>query len=328
MQNPFYQPLISDFESLATPMREALCIGVPVIEPCSFFQSKGLDLAVDVLRLDAVHPIISGNKWYKLKFNLAQAKAAGASELLSFGGPWSNHLHALAFAAKQLDIKLNVIIRGEEWRDKPNALLADLQSWGAQLSFVSRQTYRRRNSADYLHKLAAKSPNIYLIPEGADNFLGFLGIGTVFNQLAGDCAERLLAAHSVAIACGTGNSLIGIRQALPSSKRVLGVSALKGDWYEASIQQKMWRYWPLPTGKLQVFSDYHGGGFGKLSPEVKDFVHEFETSTQLLLDPIYTAKLFYGVYQLAQHGYFPPGHRLLLVHSGGLQGRRSPLLDS
>ena len=285
-------------------------------------------ITVGMLRMDQVHPIVSGNKGFKLRYNLAEALRQNAAGLISFGGAWSNHLHAFSYAGKTLGLKTRVIVRGEEWQTRSTPLLDDLRAWGTDIIPVSRQEYRLRNQRDYQRELMQRHPGYYLIPEGGDNFLGMLGMADLCRWLSPQARQYLLSANDVWVACGTGNSMVGLRLALPAATGLTGVSALKGDWYQAMIARKMAACWPLPLHNWRVFCEFHGGGFGKLPGFIKAFMTEFEQGTGIPLDPVYTGKLCYALVHLAKQGSFPRGQRLLVLHTGGLQGRRSLETDS
>lgn len=285
-------------------------------------------LNVQMLRLDAMHPTVSGNKWYKLKFNLAQAIQLRAKTLITFGGAWSNHLHAFSYMGQRLGMKTVAVVRGEEWQQQRTPLLADIERWGTELLCVPRHTYRRRHDADYQRELLSKFQQPFLIPEGGDNFYGILGVASLCDDLAPHDRRTLSSAHQVALACGTGNTFVGLRLALPQRQRLLGVAALKGSWYSPMIAQKLQRFWPLNMGNWQILSEFHGGGFAKMPPYLQQWQHAFQAHTQIPLDPVYTTKLCYAIESLSQQGYFAPGQTIALIHTGGLQGRRSQSEDS
>ena len=328
LQSSLFQPHIDLLESeLLAPTGMLAASGiqlqVPVIEPLTLpeFSEQGMQVAV--LRLDKIHPIVSGNKWFKLKYNFSAATQQNSDVLITFGGAWSNHLHAYSYLGAQLGLRTIAIIRGEEWQHRSNPLLDDLRAWGTEIIAISRQAYKQRNNPEFQQDWLRKYPRSYLIPEGGDNFLGLLGVASLCQGLPPSDQQWIARAHGVALACGTANTFIGLRLALPASIAVWGVSALKNTQFPASIRQRLVSFWPLAAKNWHIFSELHGGGFGKVSDHLRRFMASFESQSQLQLDPVYTAKLLWGVSQLAQTGFFPPGYRLLLVHTGGLQGRRS-----
>ena len=295
----FYQPYISILNQQNQALREQLLrsgvvLNPPSLETILFDPLVNRGVEVQCLRLDQVHPVISGNKWYKLKFNLSQALLEGKDRLISFGGPWSNHLHAFSYAGTKAGFRTTAIIRGEEWRHKSNPLLDDLRDNGTELIFVSRDQYRQRNDPMYQRQFLIRFANSYLIPEGGDNFFGVLGVSSLLSELQESQQQTLLQCNGLALACGTGNTFAGFRVALPQRVSMLGFSALKGDWYTAMLKNKMAGFWPLVTGNWQLFSQFHGGGFGKLNESLQSFMVDFESDTGMLLDPVYTAKLLCG----------------------------------
>ncbi|RLT88746.1 MAG: pyridoxal-phosphate dependent enzyme [Ketobacter sp. GenoA1] len=281
------------------------------IDTLSYALFEACSVQVDVLRADQLHPVVSGNKWFKLKYNLLQAQRDGCRELLSFGGAWSNHLHALAYVGGLLGFKTCGIVRGNELDTAANPMLAEAQALGMELEFVSRQQFRYYREAP--RQLAADLR--WVIPEGGDNQLGQLG-----------AASMLLQAHAVAgeyshvvVAVGTGCTFAGLRQALPDSVKLVGVSALKGAWVEQDMARRMRG---LPAGGWYLDQAHHFGGFGKVTPDLLSFIRGFGDNTGLLLDPIYTGKAMMALQDLISESMIPCGSRVLFVHSGGLQGRR------
>lgn len=316
-----------DDKSLVTRFQAELhdvALGVK-LEPvvCAWVRKAGLSLWVR--RDDLIDPAQSGNKFYKLFYNLKAARLAGASELVSYGGPWSNHLYALAAAARECGIPARGIVRGEQPLSL-SLMLNDVQSLGMQLQFVSRSDYRH-----YTHggtNVQGVDNSIYSIPEGGANLLGAAGMMAVGwalrQQIDGD--------FQACIACGTGTSLAGVVTGLGAGQRVLGFSVLKGAGsLGAQIHDcvvSLEGILPdstkgVPAAGWALISGFHGGGYGR-APGVGlyQFWQDFEQETGMLLDPVYTLKLFWGIYCLAQQGYWPRGTRLVAIHTGGLQGRR------
>lgn len=266
-------------------------------------------ISVTIKREDLIHPIVSGNKFRKLKYNLLQAKAENKKTLLTFGGAFSNHIAAVAFAAKENGFQSIGIIRGDELRDKitQNPTLKFAQECGMQFEFVSREAYRLKNESSFLDNLKQQFGDFFLIPEGGTNALAIKG-----------CEEILTAEDHefdyICCAVGTGGTISGIiNSALPHQK-VLGFPALKGDFLQDEIrifvQNKNW----------ELITDYHFGGYGKVNEDLVHFINQFYTDNQIPLDPIYTGKMVFGVIDLIQKNYFPAQSNILLIHTGGLQG--------
>lgn len=270
-------------------------------------------IQVTIKREDLLHAQISGNKFRKLKYNLIKARQFNQRTLLTFGGAYSNHIAAVAAAAHKFDFNSIGIIRGEELADKidPNPTLHKAQQYGMQLHFVSRADYRRKTESEFIQQLIEQYGEFYLIPEGGSNHLAVQG-----------CAE-ILTTHDrqqfdyVCCAVGTGGTLAGIIESSAPSQTVLGFAALQGDFLQAQIQQ-----W---TGKTnwRLISDYHCGGYAKTTPALLHFIQQFYQRTGIPLEPIYTGKLMFGLMDLIQRGHFAPDSRILVIHTGGLQGNLS-----
>lgn len=312
-------PLSEGVEFAETELRQA-ALAVP-IEPLHWpaMAARGIDVLVR--REDLVHPELSGNKFYKLFYNLRAARAGGYRRLLSWGGAYSNHLHALAAAGQQFGFETIGIVRGE----RPAGLsptLADAEARGMRLHFVPRSVYGNETETQ-MNELRECFGDFYPLPEGGANRLGSLGA-----QVMGWALEHQLrgAYHGVCLACGTGSTLAGVTSALPAEKTVVGFSVLKGVGdLGANIAQAARAVNPegQAGGSWRLISGFHGGGYGRKLPEpLKNFWHRFEADTGLLLDPVYTLKMFWGMAQLARLGYWPRKTRLVAIHTGGLQGRR------
>lgn len=292
------------------------------------FADAGIELLVR--RDDLIDPELSGNKFYKLFFNLSIAREQGFIRLLSFGGAYSNHLHALAAAGKRYGFSTIGVVRGE----RPVQLsptLSDAEAWGMKLIFISRADYRDKSDQELFAELRLRHGEFYLIPEGGANLQGAQGM-----QLLGQALEQQLKGDytAVCIACGTGTSLAGLAAGIDSTKSALGFSVLKGEGGLGDAISTTYRQlrasdaianWRLITG-------FHAGGYGKKHPEyLSQFWQDFERNNGIPLDPVYTVKMCWGISSLAQQGYWPRGSRIVAIHSGGLQGRRGfacPSVDS
>ena len=267
------------------------------------------DISLTIKREDLIHPFVSGNKFRKLKYNLLQAKAENKTSLLTFGGAFSNHIAAVAYAGKEQGIKTIGIIRGDELFDKiqENPTLKFAQENGMQLEFVSRENYRLKSDESYIENLKEKFGDFYLVPEGGTNELAVKG-----------CEEILTEEDSVfnyvCCAVGTGGTISGLINSALSNQKILGFPALKGDFLNDEIrifaQKDNWN----------LISDYHFGGYGKINLELIEFINAFFEENKVPLDPIYTGKMVFGVIDLIHKNYFPPHSKILLIHTGGLQG--------
>lgn len=276
-------------------------------------QKVQLDSTIELVikRLDLIHPEISGNKFYKLKYNLLEAKRLGKKRIISFGGAYSNHIAATAYAAKLFGFECIGIIRGEELANKPlNHTLATAERHAMKLEYVSREKYRHKNQAEFLKELSEKYPESYIIPEGGTNALAIQGCQEILSA-------QDLEYDYIACAVGTGGTISGIIEASQDHQKILGFSALKGDFLKQEISQ-----WTQKTN-WQITDQYCFGGYAKFSPELLNFIDEFEQKYQIPLDPVYTGKMCFGIFELLKQDYFPKHSRILLIHSGGLQGKRA-----
>lgn len=267
------------------------------------------DITLIIRRLDLVHPQISGNKFFKLKYNFLEAKRQGYQHILSFGGAYSNHIAATAFAAQQFGFKSVGVIRGEELADRRlNPTLATAQQFGMQLHFVSRDEYRRKQRPEYLAELARHFPEHYVIPEGGTNALAIRGCQEILK-------ENDAKFDVICCAVGTGGTITGVIKASYTHQKVLGFSALKGSFLEDEIAQL------TKKTNWNILDDYCCGGYAKTSAALMQFIRDFEAEFSIPLEQIYTAKMLMGIFDLIEKNYFPAGSKLLVIHSGGLQGR-------
>ena len=291
------------------------------------FSEKGID--VSVLRLDLIDPIISGNKWFKLKYNLEEAKKQGCDTILTFGGAFSNHIHATAAACKKFGFKCIGVISGEE-EYKRNSTLSEAAAMGMQLHFVSRNDYRRKNDESFLLELKNKFGHIFIVPEGGNNYLGSLGC----TEILKDIDEYDYAFCSV----GTSATFCGLAISSVKGKIIIGISVLKGEGN--LIKDAQLRVNELRKGddlkmyctdeilnddvikKSGIISGYHFGGFARHSPELLVFKNQFENETEIQLDYVYESKLFYAVNDLIRKNKIPEHSKVMMVHGGGLQGNK------
>ncbi|SMP25088.1 1-aminocyclopropane-1-carboxylate deaminase [Muriicola jejuensis] len=270
---------------------------------------KDGQITLSIRREDMIHPLLSGNKFRKLKYNLEEAKKLGLSTLLTFGGAYSNHIPAVAYAASNHDLKSIGIIRGEEladsWQDNPT--LKTASEWGMQFEFVTRQAYRAKETSSFQEKLQKKYGLFYSIPEGGTNLLGIRG-----------CEEILQPEDEsfdvICCAVGTGGTLAGISIAAWDHQKVLGFPALKGDFLNSDLKEL------TPRSNWSLTTDYSFGGYGKVTGELIRFINNFKDETGIPLDPVYTGKMMFGLLDMVRKGDFDKGTRILAIHTGGLQG--------
>lgn len=275
---------------------------------------------VDVLRLDRLHPQISGNKWYKLKHNLNQAKALGLKTLLSCGGPHSNHLHALAYAGKYFGMKTHALVRG--YQNLPlTPTLQDCKAAGMTIEFVDKKTYRQRYDERWCRDQADKN-NAYWVPEGGNNDFG--------KQGAAEIAQYCAGYDEVWLSIGSGCTFIGIAQAPDFTSKLQGVMAIKGGQeLKQSMLAELARNTYLMTPDIAIDCESHLGGFGHCPEELLALIQRYD-QLGLPLDPVYTGKLLMAFEQAWLTGKLDHEKRYLIIHSGGLQGRRGveALVDS
>jgi 1-aminocyclopropane-1-carboxylate deaminase len=267
----------------------------------------------DVLRLDEVHPVISGNKWFKLQHYLTEANSLGKKVILTFGGAFSNHIVATAAAAKAYGFASIGIIRGERGRLSSPTLI-DAEAFGMDLQFLPRDQYRIKQLPLSIFNSYALN-DVYMIAEGGYGKPGASGAMNILDQT--DAANYT---HIIA-AVGTGTMLAGLTLASLPHQQVLGIPVLKNC---LSLQEEINALLPADKyGQYSLNCDYHFGGYAKRTPELIHFMNEWYNSTGIPSDFVYTGKLFFAVQDLARKNYFPSGSRLLIIHSGGLQGNRS-----
>ncbi len=275
--------------------------------------AAGLQLYVK--RDDLLHPEISGNKWRKLKYNLQRARETGKQGVLTFGGAFSNHIYATAAAGKWMNFPTIGIIRGE--RVTPlNPTLAFAESCGMKLHFVSRTQYRNKKAIP--EALGLSTDQYYCLEEGGTNVYALPGCAEIVEEVAAQCNGQL--PNYWCLSCGTGGTLAGLLTGLKDAEQVIGFSALKGDFHTQEIEHLLQQNQSPRFSNWQINTDYHFGGYAPFQPTLIDFMKRFAKAHDIRLDPVYTGKLFYGIFDLVEKGFFPRGSSLLAIHTGGLQG--------
>lgn len=269
----------------------------------------GRGVSLEMKREDRIHPIISGNKYRKLKYNVLFAIEKGYDTLLTFGGAFSNHIAAVAAVGDAYGLKTIGIIRGEELVDRieGNPTLLQAKENGMTFKFVSRSDYRRKTEDSFLKALKTEFGDFYKIPEGGTNDMAVKG-----------CEEILTREDKefdyICAPVGTGGTLSGLINSSRSNQKILGFSALKGNFLNEDIskfaKQENW----------ELINDYHFGGYAKINTELVTFVNTFHAVYGIPLDPIYTGKMLYGIMDMIKQGYFSEDSRILVIHTGGLQG--------
>lgn len=262
-------------------------------------------ISLQIKREDLLHPHISGNKFRKLKYNLLHAKATNQHTIVSFGGAFSNHILALAAAGKEYNVNTIGIIRGDELKSSyhQNPTLSLAESLGMKLLFVSRADYKRKE----LSSIEFLLPDQYLIiPEGGTNEFAIKGCEEILTTKDNDF-------DYICCAVGTGGTIAGIANRAGQNQQVLGFPALKADLRSTVENLTQKRNWKL-------INEYHFGGYAKVSSKLVNFINAFYKEYNVLLDPVYTGKTVFGVMDLIQKGYFPEHSKILIIHTGGLQG--------
>jgi 1-aminocyclopropane-1-carboxylate deaminase len=268
-----------------------------------------------VKRDDLIHPEISGNKWRKLKYNLLSAQQKNKQTLLTFGGAYSNHIHATAAVGKYFNFNTIGIIRGEEYQPL-NPTLNDASNWGMQLDYVTRKQYRLKNSAGFINNLEEKYGDFYLIPEGGNNELALQGCAEILDELEDNY-------HTICVDCGTGATLAGMISGVNKTTQLLGFSVLKNaDFLYRDINELLAHRKKHTSNNWAINLDYHFGGFAKTTPELFKFIKTFKKEHDIQLEPVYTGKMFYGIFELIKQGHFKSNSKILVIHTGGLQGLR------
>ena len=272
-----------------------------------------LPIRLFLKRDDMLHPLVSGNKWRKLKYNLLAARAQGLDTVLTFGGAFSNHLYATAAAGRVFGFNTIGVVRGDELAGAPlNPTLAFCRSQGMRLHFVSREEYRQKEDPFWLSALTDRFGPCYVVPEGGTNERAIRGTAEIMPEIL---AQSDQVPDYVCCSVGTGGTVIGLAQAAPPPTMVVGFLALKASSFVL----------PQPA-RCRLETSYHFGGYAKTTPQLLDFIRAFEQRTHVRMEQVYTGKMLYGIYDLAQQGYFSVGATVVAVHTGGLQGR-SPLLN-
>lgn len=278
------------------------------VQPLPHFSSE--EVQTDILRLDLLHPIVSGNKWFKLKYYLQEALLGGHHTIATFGGAFSNHIAATAYAAKEAGLQSRGYIRGEITH--PLSLtLRQSQDLGMELIFVTREQFRQTENIIG----ANEAPGVYWVREGGYGLLGAKGAGDILSS-----ADTQTYTH-ILCAVGTGTMLAGLIRSAGIEQQLIGISVLKN---HLGLEQEVKSL--LPNSRQALFTilhDYHFGGYAKHPTELIRFMRETWEAEQLPTDIVYTSKLLYAVKELVSKQYFPAGSRLLVIHSGGLQGNNS-----
>ncbi|REJ84033.1 MAG: pyridoxal-phosphate dependent enzyme [Bacteroidetes bacterium] len=272
-------------------------------------------ISLFIAREDLRHPFLSGNKNRKLKYNIEDYQSSGCKAIITFGGAWSNHLVACAYSCHEKQIPCLAIIRGEEIE---NPVINFLRSKGVKLIFTSRETYRRRYDDDahsYFASLALKIypeiaediSDLFMIPEGGSNVAGVKGCTEMMEDID-------LKPDFVVCPCGTGATLAGIAKSLESAQTAIGIAVLKGALF---LEEAVLKF-GADRGSFRIIHDFHEGGYARAGPRLLNFCEMFSSQTGIPVEPVYTGKMFFGLIQMIQSGYFPSHSNVLAIHTGGI----------
>lgn len=264
---------------------------------------------LSIKREDEISGSISGNKFRKLKYNLIEAKKLNHNTILTFGGAFSNHIAAVANVGNAYGLRTIGIIRGDELEHKNelNATLQQAKNNGMILKFIDRASYRNKTDQSFIEQLKLEFGNFYLLPEGGTNALAVKGCEEILS------VDDMVFTH-ICCPVGTGGTLAGIINSSHTSQKVLGFPALKGDFLIAEISKF------ARNPNWQLITDYHFGGYAKINEQLISFINQFKEKYNIQLDPIYTGKMMYGIFEMINNGFFHNDHRILAIHTGGLQG--------
>lgn len=277
----------------------------------SFLKERKISLYLK--REDLNHPALSGNKWHKLKYNIQEAKKLKKNTLLTFGGAFSNHIYATAAAGKIFNFNTIGLIRGEEHLPL-NPTLSFAKENGMELHYLDRTSYRRKDSVEIFEDLKNRFGDFYLIPEGGTNELAVKGCSEIIDKINLDF-------DYVCCACGTGGTLAGLIKGLSGNNNALGFAVLKGaSFLRDNVECLLKNSDTAIYNNWEINLDYHFGGYAKFDSTLINFINNFYTITKIPIEPIYTGKMLYGIYDLISKGVLKRATRIIAIHTGGLQG--------
>tara|TARA_B100001287_G_scaffold271597_1_gene272117 strand:- start:355 stop:1242 length:888 start_codon:yes stop_codon:yes gene_type:complete len=263
------------------------------------------EIELFVKRIDLLDPLISGNKFYKLKYNMLEAIRQKKKYILTFGGAYSNHIASTAFAANKFGFKSIGIIRGEMSHNL-NYTLRFAKENGMKIHYISREQYRKKHTVSFLNELKDNYKSFYLIPEGGANSLAIKGTEEILDKENHDY---------ICCPVGTGGTISGIINSSQSHMKILGFPAMKGN-NDLSTNIESW----TNEKNWCIINNYHFGGYAKITKELIDFTMDFNFNQKIPLDVIYTSKMMYGIIDLIKKDYFPRSSSILAIHTGGIQG--------
>jgi 1-aminocyclopropane-1-carboxylate deaminase len=293
-----------------------------IIEKVRLSIEDGEPFSFDIKRDDLIDPVISGNKWRKLEYNLLKAEELHKVGVLTFGGPFSNHLIATAKAASNRNLLSIGVVRGEELNVHSNSTLEACASFGMELIFISRSEYQNKEDPYYLKELASKHAEYFIVPEGGRNYYGVIGCQQILKETKNDY-------NHVYLAGGTGTTAAGVLLSVPEDTIVHCISVLKGDFLYNDIKQLVFEVLNDAQlvqdymQRLNMVNDGHFGGYAKVPQVLLNFINSIYENAQVKLDPIYTGKAFYKMVKDFESGTVKVGDKALFIHTGGLQGAKT-----
>lgn len=274
---------------------------------------KERKISLFIKREDLNHPYMSGNKWYKLKYNIQEAKEQGKDTLLTFGGAYSNHIYAMAAAGKIFNFNTIGIIRGEE-HNPLNSTLSFVKENGMKLYYLDRESYRKKNSPEILDKLIKIFGDFYLLPEGGTNELAVKGCSEMIRKINIDY-------DYICCPCGTGGTIAGLIDGLNGDKFALGFAVLKGaSFLKENVNTLLQSSYRRSLINWNINLNYHFGGYAKFNKQLLEFIERFSSLTKIPIEPIYTGKMLFGIYDLIANGFFKEETKIVAIHTGGMQG--------
>ncbi|MBC7689257.1 MAG: pyridoxal-phosphate dependent enzyme [Aquabacterium sp.] len=278
----------------------------------NLFNEKQVELSV--LRLDKIDPVVSGNKLFKLHYFLQKALDNNLEGMVTFGGPYSNHLVATAYACRQAGLKSAGIVRGEQPASLSHTLQACLQ-YGMQLTFISRQQYELKETVEFQYETSGAFKNFLVVPEGGYHPLGAEGAALIMDLIDEDVTH-------ICCAAGTLTTVAGLYLMINATQQIVCIPVLKN---MHDLPERMARLTGLPLNpeRLKIINDYHFGGYAKKTPELISFMNSLYRQHQLPSDFVYTGKMMFGVFDLIEKDFFNKGSKIVCLHTGGLQGNLS-----
>lgn len=278
----------------------------------AFIAEKGISL--QIARMDLIHPVVSGNKLFKLHYFIEQAIKEGKNTIVTAGGAYSNHLVAAAFYCNEKKLNCIGIVRGEEPENKSHTLLS-CEKYNMKLIFVSRKEFSNINKEKAANLSDHDIKDIHFIPEGGFDTAGTDGASLILPKLSSTNATH------ICVSVGTATTLSGLLKSAESGQMIIGVPVVKG---LADIEERLiFLQQSVNLKKPVIWDNYHFGGYARKKEELIDFMNDFYSQYQIPTDFVYTGKLMYAVINKIVEGYFPAGSRIVCLHTGGLQGNQS-----